>query len=106
MFARNVSVRLKPNTLTEFNQTVEKEVLPTMRKQPGFLDELILANESETHITAISLWSTREQADAYDKAAYPQVLKTLEKFLDGAPKLYVNNVITSTAHKLSTAVAA
>jgi quinol monooxygenase YgiN len=106
MFARNVSVRLKANMLTEFNQTFEKEVLPTMRKQPGFLDELILANESGTHITAISLWSTREQADAHDKTAYPQVLKTLEKFLDGAPKVYLNNVITSTVHKLSAAIAA
>jgi quinol monooxygenase YgiN len=106
MFARNVSVRLKPNTLTEFNQTFEKEVLPTMRKQAGFLDELILANENGTHVTAISLWNTREYADAYDKTAYPQVLKTLEKVLDGAPKVYVNNVIVSTVHKVSAAAAA
>ena len=106
MFARNVSVRLKPNMLTEFNRTFENEILPVMRKQTGFCDELILANENGSHVTAISLWETKEQADAYDKTAYPQVLKSLGKVLDGAPKVYLNTVIISTSHGLSTAVAA
>ncbi len=101
MFARNVSVHLKPTTLAEFNQTFEKEVLPVMRKQAGFRDELILANENGSHITAISLWDTREQADAYAKTAYPQVLKSLEKILDGPAKVYVNSVVSSTLHKLA-----
>jgi len=40
MFARNVSIRLKSNILREFQQTFEKEVLPLLRKQPGFRDEI------------------------------------------------------------------
>ena len=36
MFARNVNLQLKPNTATQFTQTLEKEVLPLLRKQPGF----------------------------------------------------------------------
>jgi len=105
MFARNVSVRLKPNTLTEFTQIFQKEILPLMMKQAGFRDELMLANGNATHITAISLWDSKEQADDYEKTSYPQVLKSLEKVLDGAPKMYMNTVITSTSHKVS-AVAA
>ena len=106
MFARNVSVRLKPNTLAEFNQTFTSEVMPIMLKQAGFRDELILGNENGTHITAISLWDTKEQAEAYEKTAYPQVVKSLEKVLDGTPKVYGNNVHTSTFHKVSAAIAA
>lgn len=32
MFARNVSIKLKPNTLNDRKQTFEKEVLPILRE--------------------------------------------------------------------------
>ena len=35
MFARSVTMRLKPNTVSEFNKTLEKEVLPLLQKQTG-----------------------------------------------------------------------
>ena len=45
----------------------------------------------------------KEQAEAYNTSAYPTVLKNLEKFLDGQPKVRVSNVISSTSHKLTAA---
>jgi len=42
MFARSVTIRLKPNSVTEFNRTFEKEVLPLLQKQRGFQDEISL----------------------------------------------------------------
>ena len=56
-------------------------------------------------MTAISLWDSKEQAEVYDKAEYPKVLKSLEKFVEGAPQVHVGTVINSTLHKLA-AVAA
>jgi len=35
MFARIISIRLKPNSLAEFTQLIEKETLPLLRKQKG-----------------------------------------------------------------------
>ena len=32
MFARSVSIRLKPNSVAEFSQLIEKEILPLLRK--------------------------------------------------------------------------
>ena len=49
MFARNVSLRLKPNTLPMFTQTFEEHVLPLLQKQPGFQDEIVLENEGSRH---------------------------------------------------------
>jgi len=106
MFARNVSIRLKPNTMNDFNQTFEKEILPILRKQAGFRDEITLAGDDQSYVTAISLWDSKEQAEIYSTTTYPVVLKSLEKFLDGAPKVRVSNVIFSTLHKLTVAVAA
>ena len=44
MFARNVSLRLKPGKLNEFTRTFDKEVLSILRKQPGFREEIICAS--------------------------------------------------------------
>jgi len=101
MFARNVSIRLKPNTLTEFTQTFEKHVLPILRKQPGFRDEISFAFEGDTEVIAISLWDSKKQAETYNTTAYPQVLKSLDKVLDGTPKVRVSTVINSTFHKIA-----
>lgn len=106
MFARNVSIRLKPNTLKNFTEVFDRDIVPMLRKQAGFRDEIALANESGTHVTAISLWDSKEQAEAYDKTEYANVLKGLEKFLDGAPKVHMNTMISSTLHKLAVVVAA
>jgi len=40
MYARNVSLHLKANTAGEFTRTFEKDVLPLLRKQNGFKDEI------------------------------------------------------------------
>ena len=50
-------------------------------------------------MVAISLWDTKEYAEAYKTAGYPEVLKMLDKVLDGTPKVQVSDVISSTIHK-------
>ena len=102
MFARNVSLRLKPNTLPMFTKTFEEQILPMLRKQPGFQDAIVLDNEG-IHVTAVSLWDSREHADGYDKSTYPQVIKSLEKVLDRQPKVRLVTVVHSTSHQLATA---
>ena len=103
MFARTLSISLKPNTLNDFTQTLDKEIVPMLHKQAGFRDEICLAGDDNTHVTAISLWDSKQQADAYITGTYPAVLKTLDKFLDGVPMVSVSNVINSTSHKLTPA---
>ena len=99
MFARNVSLRLKPNTLSEFTRIFEKEVIPMLRKQSGFQDEIAFAVPGGLDVVAISLWDTKEYAEAYNTAGYREVLKILDKVLDGNPKVQVSDVISSTIHK-------
>ena len=42
MVARKVVVRLKPNSLTEFTEIMECEIVPWLRKQEGFVGLTIL----------------------------------------------------------------
>ena len=106
MFARSVSIRLKPNGVAEFNRALENEILPLIRKKKGFRDELALVAPNGSEVLAISLWDQKENADAYSREAYPEVLKTLGKVVRGSPEVHTRDVFFSTFHKIAARVAA
>lgn len=107
MFARNVAIHLKPNALGECTRIFDNEVLPILRKQTGFQDEITFSTTpTSMDVIAISLWDTKEHAEAYNTTGYPEVLKRLNTVLDGAPRVRVSDVISSTLHKTAATVAA
>ena len=96
MFARNLSFRLKPNTHSDYTQTMETQILPLLKKQKGFKEEMTLSNPNSVDGVSISVWETKSDADNYNTNVYPQVMKSLEKVIDGAPKLHTFETVTST----------
>ena len=106
MIARNVTMRLKANSVAEFTQTLEKEIIPLLRKQKGFEDELTFIVPDGREAVGISLWDKQENADAYSRGSYPEVVKALAKVLDGTPQVRNWEVCNSTSHKIAAAVAA
>jgi hypothetical protein len=106
MFARNVSIHLKSNMLSDYTRTFEKDVLPLLRKQNGFKDEITFAGPSGVDVTAISLWENKTDAEAYNTNTYPQVLKTMARFIEGTPKVQTSDVVASTFHKIAVHTAA
>jgi heme-degrading monooxygenase HmoA len=106
MFARNAAFTLKPDSVPEFTQKFETKVLPLLHKQAGFRGEFVLLSADNIYVHAISLWESREHAEAYDKEGYPQVLKVLEKIVAGAPKVRTFNVVHSTMDVTVSATAA
>jgi hypothetical protein len=106
MFARHVSIHLKSNMLSDYTRTFEKDVLPLLRKQNGFKDEITFAGPGGVDVTAISLWENKTDAEAYNTNTYRQVLKTMARFVEGTPKIQTSDVVTSTLHKIDVAVAA
>ena len=106
MFARNVSIDLKSNMLSDYTRTFEKDVLPLLRKQNGFKDEITFAGPGGVDVTAISLWENKTDAEAYNTNTYPQVLKTMARFIEGTPRVQTSDVVTSTFHKIAVPVTA
>ena len=104
MYARNVSMNLKPNTAREFTQTFEKDILPILRKQNGFKDEITFVGTEGKDVVAISLWDRKENAEQYSRDTYPQVLKGLAKVVEGTPKVHAYEVSNSTWHKIAATV--
>jgi hypothetical protein len=65
----------------------------------AFKDEITLASPGGVDVTAISLWENKNDADTYNTNTYPQVLKTLARFIEGAPQVHTFDVVTSTLQK-------
>jgi heme-degrading monooxygenase HmoA len=106
MYARRVSLKLKPNSTAEFTQRLEKEVIPMLRKQKGFQDEITFVVPAGTEAFGVSLWDNKESADAYNRGPYAEVTKILAKLVDGTPRLETYEVSNSTFHKIGAAAAA
>jgi len=101
MYARNVTLHLKANQSTEFTRTLEKDVLPMLRKQAGFKDEITFLAPDGKEALAISLWEKKENAEAYGREAYPAVLQTLALVVEGTPEVDSYEVSNSTFHKIA-----
>src|SRR6266566_8871229 len=104
MFSRNVSMRLKPNSVAEFTKTLENEIIPLLRKQKGFQDEITFVVPGGTEAVGISLWDQKENAEAYNRGTYAEVQKVLGKVLEGTPRVQSYDVCNSTYHELAAVV--
>lgn len=92
MYSRHVTLQVKNNWMTEFPNVIENEILPLLRKQKGFVDELLLFTPSKNEAIAISLWENKEHAETYHRDCYPDVVKILNKYIEGVPMLKVFEV--------------
>jgi hypothetical protein len=101
MFARNVSVHLKANSVAEFTRTVDEKIIPVLRKQRGFQDEIAFVTANGTEAVSITLWDQKEDAEAYNRGVYPSVLKNLANVVDGTPHVESYEVSNSTFHKIA-----
>ena len=106
MFARNVSVHLKPNSSEAFTKLIQSETIPMLRKHKGFQGELTLVAPGGAEAVGISLWDLKENAEAYAKNGYPEILKSLNQFADGTPRVQTYEVANSTFATIAATVAA
>ena len=106
MFTRHLIFKLKAKTSPEFTRLVEKEVIPMLRKQKGFLDVVTCISPDLTEAVSNSFWNTQADADNYSRTGYPEVMKSLESVVEGTPTVGTATVSNSTFHKIAAAHAA
>jgi heme-degrading monooxygenase HmoA len=79
--ARSVRFEIAPNKSEEFHTLFRNEILPTLKKQDGFKDELLLVQDQ--HVLAISVWNNMDSARKYESVTYPQLDKALRPVMSG-----------------------
>jgi heme-degrading monooxygenase HmoA len=96
MFARHVTMVPKGNSASELTRIIEKEIIPRLSNQKGFREEITFVSPEGLEAIAISLWDTKEDAEAYSETGYLEVLKALSKVVEGTPRVRIFEVTSST----------
>jgi hypothetical protein len=96
MFTQHVMMKLKANSAPELTRLMEKEIIPLLKQQPGFLDEITFIAPERSEVMAISFWETEANAKAYNHMTYPEVLKRLTNVIEGVPKISTFVIANST----------
>jgi hypothetical protein len=106
MFARHVSMVLKPNSVAKFTRTIKNQIIPLLRKQKGFKDEITFVVPDGTEALGITLWDQKENAAAYYRTTHLQVQELLARVVEATPQVKTYEVTNSTYHKIAARAAA
>lgn len=99
MFGRQVTMKLRANSATELTRIAESEIIPILRRQKGFRDETIFIAPDRAEAIANSFWDTPEDAEAYSRTGYSDVLRVLANTIEGIPTVRTFNFVSSTCGK-------
>src|SRR6266851_8018667 len=94
MFARHVTLKLKENSVTRLPRIIEYEILPLLRTQKGFRDQITLVDSVRSLVIGISVWNTKEDAEACNHTGYCEVMKALAIVVEGTPAVETFEVET------------
>jgi heme-degrading monooxygenase HmoA len=96
MFARIVEFIPKVEEKEQFVKVLRNEVLPILKKQPGFLEILPFFPQDKTEkMISISLWAEKRDAERYEREMYPKVEGILKPYLTGPVYFKYYNLETS-----------
>ena len=99
--------RVKPGKKSEFITTWNREFLPTLMKQPGFVDEILLFGTAEQESgVGISMFKTREDAERYHREVFPRQANAVQHLMTGPPTVREFNVEASETFRIVAKAAA
>ena len=107
MFTRVVELTSKPRKSRELSSLINDTIVPILKKQAGFVDEIVLVSDADSdRVLALSFWKTREDAERYQREQYNSVRETMQSVLEADPVVRTFEVHTSTGHKITAGKAA
>jgi quinol monooxygenase YgiN len=107
MFTRVLEITSKPGKSAELTRTIESKVVPFLKTQPGFMDEVTMFSDMNPNlILAISFWKSKDDAERYHQEQYQIVTEALSQVLESAPSIHTFFVANSTIHNIAASEAA
>jgi hypothetical protein len=83
----------KPGKKTEFVTAWKKEILPTLKKQPGFVDEILLFGTAEPDSgVGLSFWKSSGEAERYHRDVFSKLTGSIKHLMNGSPTVRSFNV--------------
>ena len=82
MFARIVELFPRIEKKNELLKLVRTDVMPILKKQPGFLEILPFVPEVENErFVVITLWAEKRDADRYVREVFPKISDMIRPYL-------------------------
>jgi heme-degrading monooxygenase HmoA len=107
MFTRVVDLTTKSGKSKELTNTINEKVVPILKKQRGFLDEIVLVSDTEPdQVLAISFWNARQDAELYRREQFPKIQDSVRQLLETEPVIRTFNVHTYVGQKIAAEKAA
>jgi hypothetical protein len=78
-------MQLKDNSFILLSRKIEDTIMPFLRAQKGFRNGVTSVAPERSSATEDTHWNTKEDADAYDRTGYLEVVKTLLEVVSAPP---------------------
>ncbi len=98
MFTRTIRLALKPGQGDAFTRMIVQKAVPILQRQKGFPDDFLLLSEDGKEAVCMSIWESREDAEAYEYSSYAEIQKLMEPFQAGPPKIDRYHVARSSVY--------
>jgi heme-degrading monooxygenase HmoA len=93
-----VTAPVKPNAGREFAEAFQTRLLPSLRNERGFRDEMLFVVPGGPDMMLITFWDSRDDAEHYERVAWPEVAQSLSNIIDRA-RLKLFQLAHSTLHR-------
>jgi heme-degrading monooxygenase HmoA len=103
MYARMVKGQFKPEKYEFVTHTLEKDIIPLLKKQKGFRDELSFFAKDMKEGYAISFWDNKADLEKYEREVYPKVHEKMAEAFVTKPIAHDFEVSNSTWYKIHAA---
>ncbi len=88
MHMLHIDGRIKPGRKEEFLQAWNNEILPLMKKQYGFVDDISLLEDGSNTGIDLSFWDAQEEAEQYQHNVFEKANGNVEHLLEGKFTVY------------------
>lgn len=106
MFLLHIDAKLKPGRKDEFLHVFNGRVLPLLKKQNGFVDEMLLFEEGTNTGIALSFWKSRKDAEHYHQNVFEKAKDHVEYMIDGRVTVRTFEVVASETFQIRSREAA
>jgi hypothetical protein len=101
MYMMFIEGELKPGKKDEFLKAWISQILPLLKKQEGFVDEILLLEEGSQQPCGLSFWKTRGHCERYQREGFPQAKNFVQHLMHGSPKIRKFDVEAAEAFKIT-----
>ncbi len=100
MYARLVKGQFKPGKFDFATRMFESDVIPLLKKQHGFRDEITFFNKDMKEAYAISFWDDKSDLEKYEREVYPRVREKMADAFEDLPVAREFEISNSTWYQI------